>query len=212
MIFVAAERAHSRTSTGNSVKYLILSLLLASCGTAHPVPPPAAPAPQTTPKLDPPELVDLPEDPQDSSEVDAEDPNDEFCSEFLESEGEGPAACDVLEDDEDFAIVMKTTDVSKPVSTYWAVYCHGQRAEKLPIPAGLPDSLRSLSFKRDQNIQIKWLLTTPATSGTTALPLPKCGDLRNFVFECTYEQVDCIRILSAGDTYGESQRVKLGFI
>lgn len=161
------------------MKYLALPLfLLASCASA----PASAPSAtqetnvQAPPDTEQPELADLPEEEQNSADVDEEDTNDEYCEEFLEHEGEGPAACVVLEDDEDFAIVMKTTDASKPLSTYWAVFCHGLRVEKLEIPPGLPASLHSLAFERDKDIQITWTQGQAPTSGAATLPLPACPE------------------------------------
>ena len=153
-------------------------VLLTSCASTPASPPPSAPEAsiQPSPDVDQPDLVDLPEDEQNSDDVDEGDSNDEYCEEFLEHEGEGPAACVVLEDDEDFAIVMKTTDASKPLSTYWAVYCHGARIEKIPIPAGLPDSLHALEYERNESIQIKWTQGKPSTDGTATLPLPACPE------------------------------------
>lgn len=161
------------------MKYIVSLVLLASCATPPAASPPAAPLEQesraqTSPDITQPELAALPEEDPNSADVDQEDPNDEYCSEFLEHEGDGPAECIVLEDDEDFAIVMKTTDASKPLSTYWAVYCHGLQVKPINIPAGLPDSLNTLVFERDKDIQIRWSHGTPATSGTMSLPLPVC--------------------------------------
>jgi hypothetical protein len=160
------------------MKYLTLPIfLLASCASAPALAPPVAPesSVQAPPDTVQPELVELPED-QNSAGFEDEDTTDDYCSEFLEEQGVGPADCAVLEDDEDFAIVMKTTDASKPLSTYWAVSCQGLRADRLDMPAGLPASLHSLVLKRDKDIQITWSQGQPPTSGAAVLPLPSCPE------------------------------------
>ncbi len=178
--FEESERARPFTSIENSMKLLFPTLLLlASCATpaAMPAPEPTQNADaQTSPDTVRPDLVDLPEDDQISQEVDEEDTNDDYCAEFMEQqEDDSLAECIVLEADEDIAIIMKTSDATKPVSTFWAIYCGGLEMKPVNIPPGLPEALHSLTFERNKDILVKWTQGSPAISGTMTLPLPECA-------------------------------------